>query len=109
MPARKRHRRQPAPTDPVVRFGRELLEQAERDRAEQRRLEAERAEAKVQQRLAAERAEAIAAAEARVDQAIANAKQARASGRGVAAADAEWKAAKAALIELETGTAPDWR
>ena len=109
MPARKRHRRQPTPTDPVVRFGRELIEQAEKEQAAQRRREAERAEAKRLQRLAEERAAALAAARERVERAIAAAKSARSSGRGVAAADEEWRAAKSALIELETGEAPDWR
>lgn len=108
MPARKRHRHQPAPTDPIVRFGRGLIEQAEKEKAAQERLHADRAEAKRQEQLAAERAAAIAAATARVEQAIASAKRARASGRGIAEADAEWKAAKAALIELETGEAPGW-
>lgn len=108
MPARKRHRQQPLPTDPVVRFGRELIERAERERAAEERRRAEREEARRQRQLAEERAAAIAAAEERVAQAIAAAKTARASGRGVTEADAEWKAAKAALIELETGAAPDW-
>lgn len=108
MPARKRHRKDPAPTDPVVRFGRELIERAEREQAEQRRIQEQRAEAKRQQQLAEERAAALAAARARVDRAIAAAKRARASGQGVAAADEEWRAAKAAFIELETGAAPDW-
>ena len=108
MPARKRHRHQPAPTDPIVRFGRELIEQAEKKKAAEERRQAELAEAKRQEQLAAERAAAIAAATARVEQAIANAKRARSSGRGVPEADEEWKAAKAALIELETGEAPGW-
>jgi hypothetical protein len=108
VPARKRHRQQPTPTDPVVQFGRELIERAARERAAEERRRAEREEASRQRRLAAERAAAIAAAEERVARAIAAAKAARASGRGVPAADAEWKAAKAALIELETGAAPDW-
>jgi hypothetical protein len=108
MPARKRRRQEPAPVDPIVRFGRGLIEQAEAERAEQRRIEAERAEANRRRRLAEEHAAAVAAAKVRVDQAIANAKTARSVGRGVAEADAEWKAAKAALIELETGSAPDW-
>lgn len=109
MPARKRHRAQPIPVDPVVRFGRGLIEQAERDKAEQLRLQSARDEANRQKRLAEERAMAIAAARSRVEQAITTAKRARAAGRGIAEADVEWKAAKAALIELETGEAPDWR
>jgi hypothetical protein len=108
VPPRKRHRQPPAPTDPVVRFGRGLIEEAEKEQAERMRIQAERAEAKRQKRLAEERAQAIATARSRLDRAIAMAKEARATGRGVAAADAEWKAAKAALIELETGQAPDW-
>jgi hypothetical protein len=108
VPARKRHRKQEGPTDPVVRFGRGLIEQAEREEAERQRIKAERTEAQRRERLALEHAQAIAAARARVDLAIRTAKDARAAGRGVAAADEEWKAAKAALIELETGEAPDW-
>lgn len=108
MPARKRHRQPPAPTDPVARFGRSLIDQAERERAEQQRVQAEREEANRRRRLAEEHAAALAAARARLDRAIEAARAARSSGQGVAEADAEWKAAKAATIELETGRAPDW-
>jgi hypothetical protein len=108
MPSRKRHRQPPAPEDPVQRFGRELIAAAEREEAERRRIQAERTEANRQRRLAAEHAAALAAARERVDRAIAAAKAARASGHDVAAADAEWRAAKAALIELETGESPGW-
>lgn len=108
MPARKRHRQPHTPDDPVQRFGRELIAAAEREEAERRRIQAERSEANRRRQLAEERAAALAAARERVDRAIAAAKAARASGRDVAAADAEWKAAKAALIELETGESPGW-
>ena len=43
-----------------------------------------------------------------LDRAIATAKSARASGKGVAEADAAWKQAKARVIELETGAPPAW-
>lgn len=108
MPARKRHRKQPTPTDPIARFGQSLIQQSDKEKAERQRIQAERTEANRQQRLAEERAAAIAAARQRVDVAIAKAKEARSTGRGVAEADEEWKAAKAALIELETGESPDW-
>ena len=108
MPARKRHRQQPTPQDPIAGFGRGLIAQAERDKAEQQRIQAERTEANRRKKLAAEHAVAVAAAKARVERSIAAAKLARSSGTGVAEADEEWKAAKAALIELETGEAPGW-
>ena len=35
-------------------------------------------------------------------------KEAQRSGKGAAAADVAWRAAKAELIELETGERPPW-
>jgi hypothetical protein len=35
-------------------------------------------------------------------------KEAQRSGKGAAAADVAWRAAKAELIELETGEPPSW-
>jgi len=108
MPARKRHRKQPEHPDPVVRFNRALKQAKEQERTEQMRIQAEREEAKRQAKLAAERAARLAEANRRLERAIAGVKQARSSGTGTAEADAAYRAAKAAVVELETGERPAW-
>jgi hypothetical protein len=108
MPARKRHRRQPEHPDPVVRFNRALEQQKARDRAEQLRIQAEREEEKRQAELAAEHAAKLRRAQRDLEQAIAAVKQARSTGRGAAEADEAYRAAKAQVVELETGERPDW-
>lgn len=50
----------------------------------------------------------LKAARAELDAAIEAVRSAKASGRGRAEADAAWKAAKARVIELETGSRPAW-
>lgn len=109
MPPRRRHKQQPEHPDPVVRFAKAVKQSDERKRAEQRRIEAEREEAARLAKLAAEHAEAVRIAKRQLDKAIASAKAARASGKGVVEADLSWRRAKARLIELETGEAPDWK
>ncbi|NNE13242.1 MAG: hypothetical protein HKN41_13460 [Ilumatobacter sp.] len=109
MPARKRHRRQPEHPDPVVRFGRALEQAKARERSEQLRLQAEREEEKRRARLAAEHAERLSGAKRRLDRAIAAVKQARSlDAEARRAADDEYRAAKALVVELETGERPDW-
>jgi esterase/lipase len=108
VPARKRHRREPEHPDPLVRFSRAVKETDAKRKEQVRKEQEAKREAARQRKLAAERKRAIEQAERRVDKAIAAAKAARASGHGIAEADEEWKAARAALIELETGQAPDW-
>ena len=56
----------------------------------------------------ADHAEAVRLAGLALERAISAAKSARASGKGVDQADLEWRRAKARMIELETGEAPDW-
>lgn len=92
----------------MVRFAKAVKQSDERKRVEQRRIKAERDEAARLAKLAAEHAEAVRIAKRQLDTAIASAKAARASGKGVADADLAWRHAKAHLIELETGAAPDW-
>ncbi len=108
MPARKRNRRPPEHPDPIVRFGRALQEAKAKERAEQQRRQAEREEEKRQAKLAEEHAARLADAHRRLEHAIAAVKQARTSGRGAADADASYRAAKAAVVELETGERPTW-
>ncbi len=104
MPARKRHKKQPEHPDPVVRFGRALEREKERKRAEQLRIQAEREEAKRQADIAAEHARKLKAANKRLERAIAAVKQ----NRGDRDTEAEYRAAKADVLELETGERPDW-
>lgn len=104
MPARKRHKKQPEHPDPVVRFGRALEREKERKRAEQTRLQAEREEAKRQAEIAAEHARRVKKANKRLERAIAAVKQ----HRGDQETEHEYRAAKADVLELETGERPDW-
>jgi hypothetical protein len=112
MPARKR--RPPAaspsnaPVDPVTQFAQLLRESNEREEAERDRRAAAKREASDAAKAAAARADALAVAKRDLNRAIAGVREARSTRRGVAEADAAWREAKARLIELETGTAPDW-
>ena len=108
MPARRRHKKQPESTDPIVRFSEAVKRSDAQARAERKRIEAERKEAARQARLAAEHAEAVRVAGVALDKAIAAAKAAHHSGRGVEQADLVWREAKARVIELDTGQRPDW-
>ena len=108
MPPRKRNRRQPEHPDPLVRFGKALDRAKAAERAEQQRIQAEREAAKLAARLAAEHAAKLAAANAALDRAISRVKACRQSGTGAAEADEQYRAAKALVIELETGERPSW-
>lgn len=85
-----------------------LRESAERERAERDRLQRERQQARDAAHAAAEHAARLDAARSDLEHAIGHAREARRAGAGVAAADAAWRQAKARLIELETGVAPEW-
>ncbi len=108
MPARKRNRRQPEHPDPLVRFGRALDRAKQTEQAEQQRIQAEREAAKRAAEIAAEHAARLDRARAGLQRAIAAVKQRRASGHGVAEADVAYRAAKALVVELETGERPAW-
>jgi hypothetical protein len=115
MPARKRRPTTSTSTststeqvDPVTQFGRLLREANEREQAErERRAAAKRAQSDAAAAAAAQ-AESLATARRDLDRAIAAVKEARVTRRGVAEADAAWRQAKARVIELETGAAPEW-
>jgi hypothetical protein len=108
VPARKRHRRRPEHPDPVVRFGRALDQAKTAEDAEQKRIQAEREAAKRAAELAAEHAAKLDRARRRLERAIAAVKTSRSSGAGTAEADAAYRAAKADVVELETGERPSW-
>jgi len=108
VPARKRHRRVPEHPDPLVRFGRALDQAKSAERAEQSRIRAERDAAKRAAELAAEHAAKLDRAKRTLERAIAAVKTSRSSGVGATQADAAYRAAKAAVVELETGERPSW-
>lgn len=91
-----------------MRFNRALKEGQAKERENQLRIQAEREEEKRQARLAAEHAARLATARAELDRAIDEVKRARQSGRGRDEADVRYRAAKATVMELESGTRPDW-
>jgi hypothetical protein len=109
VPSRKRPKAaKPDVEDPVARFGALLRESAAREEAERQRLRRERDEAAVLARAEAERAAAQRDAQRELDRAIAELRRARERRSGVAAAESAWRAAKARVIEFETGAPPSW-
>lgn len=92
----------------MSRFGVMLRESAERERAEKERKEQRKRDAAAEAKAARQRADSLLSAQRHLDRAIEDVKAARARRSGVAEADAAWRDAKARLIELETGAAPDW-
>ena len=93
-------------TSDVERFAAAMKDSARRER-EQRKAADERAavaRAEAQQR--ADHDAALVSARRDLDRAIAGVRSA--SGAAVAAAEAAWRAAKARVIELETGAPPAW-
>jgi hypothetical protein len=108
MPPRKRHKVAEEHRDPIARFSESLVRAEERERTERARAKQERKAADLAARLAAEHAERLRVANVELSAAIAAAKAAHASGKGIAEADARWRVAKARVIELETGAPPAW-
>lgn len=104
MPARKRRKHVAEHPDPVVRFGQALEREDRRRKAEQERISAEREEVARLAKVAAEHAARLEAARARLDRAIAEVKR----HRGRPDVEAAYRAAKAEVVELETGDRPSW-
>lgn len=94
--------------DPAAMFAAAVKETEARDKV-QREKERQQREAAAQ-RAADERAHADALKDARreLDRSIEAVRAAKRDGRSTVDADARWKAAKAAVIELETGARPTW-
>lgn len=78
-------------------FAAALRESEARERAQRERERAEQ-----------EHAAALESARRDVERSVEAIRAAKRSGTSSATADAAWRAAKARLIELETGTAPTW-
>lgn len=81
----------------IAQFAAALRESEARERAEQERRRARKSAA-----------EQLEVARVELDQAIEGVRRARRTRSGVAEADAAWRAAKARVIELETGATPEW-
>lgn len=109
VPSRRR-RKSPTPEvqDPVARFAAGLRESAAREQADRDRRQLERRQARDAAQAAAEHAAALEDARRELERAIDQARHARRAGSGVAASDAAWRAAKARVVELETGAPPAW-
>jgi len=109
VPSRKRRKSAPAaPEDPIVAFGQRLLETKAREQAERERVLRTRRDARDAARAAADRAAALKTARRDLERAIERVQRARAGRSGIAEADEVWRAAKALVVELESGAKPEW-
>ena len=109
MPSRKRRKSAPAAQeDPIVAFGQRLLETKAREQDERERVLRTRRDARDAARAAADRAAALKTARRDLERAIERVQRARAGRSGIAEADEAWRAAKALVVELESGAKPEW-
>lgn len=81
----------------IAQFAAALRETEARKAAERERRQAERT-----------KAEELDVARAELERAIGAVRRAQRSRSGIAEADAAWRAAKARVLELETGARPEW-
>ena len=109
MPSRHRPKAPPPPPlSDAERFAQAIRDHEEADRrAAQAKLD-RKAEAERRKVAAVEHAANLERAKAAHKRAVELVKEAQRSGKGAAAADLVWRAAKADLIELETGERPAW-
>lgn len=106
---RQRGREVPPPSEEdLARFASFLAQRDAKAAADEkaRRAAAERRRREEEERTAAARHEAAVRAE--LASAVEALKEARRRGRGVTEAEVRWRAASAAVLELETGTRPEW-
>jgi len=98
----------PSGKDPAELFAAALKESEARDKVqrEKDRQATDAADRKVAEQRA--HADALTSARRELDRAIQAVRDAKRDGRSTVEADARWKAAKAKVIELETGEAPAW-
>jgi len=109
MPSRRRPKAPAtAPLSDVQRFAQAVRDHEEADRRAQQAERDRQAEQERKEREELEFAARLEAARAAHQRAVEQVKAARRTGKGGAAADDAWKAAKADLIELETGRPPTW-
>ena len=109
MPSRHRPKAPPPPPlSDAERFAQAIRDHEEADRrAKQAKLD-RKAESERRKLDAVEFAARLERARAAHKRAVELVKEAQRTGKGTAAADVAWRAAKAELIELETGERPAW-
>lgn len=109
MPSRHRPKAPPPPPpSDAERFAEAIRDHEEADRRAQQAKLDRKAESERRKIEAVEFAARLEHARAAHKRAVQLVKEAQRSGRGAAAADVVWRAAKAELIELETGERPAW-
>lgn len=109
MPSRRRPKTPPAPPlSDAERFAQAVRESEAAERRAKQAARDRKEAAERQKREAAERAALLEQTRAAHHRAVEQVKEAKRTGKGVAAADEAWRQAKAALIELETGQRPAW-
>jgi hypothetical protein len=109
MPSR--HRPKPPPVPPLSdleRFAEAIRESEEAERRAKQAATDRKAAAERRKVEALELAARLEGAREAHKRAVEQVKEAKRSGKGAAAADLAWRAAKAHLIELETGERPSW-
>jgi hypothetical protein len=109
MPSRHRPKAPPPPPlSDAERFAQAIRDHEEADRRAAQAKVDRKAEAERRKIAAVEHAAKLERAKAAHKRAVELVKEAQRSGKGAAAADVVWRAAKAELIELETGERPAW-
>jgi hypothetical protein len=122
MPSRRRPKSSPSPTpasssgaaasptkgDPAELFAAALRESEARDKATRERQRQQQDAAAARAAEQAAHADALQRAHRDLERAIQAVRDAKHHGRSTVQADAEWKSAKARVIELETGAPPTW-
>jgi hypothetical protein len=109
MPSRRRPKPPPpAPLSDLERFAQAIRESEDADRRAAQSAADRKAAAERRKVEAVEQAAKLERARQAHKRAVELVKEAKRSGKGVAAADLAWREAKADLIELETGDRPAW-
>ena len=92
----------------LERFAAAVKESEKADKAKREKERAAKADSDRQVAAGHAQQRALTDAQRALAHAVEAVRQAKQHGKGRAEADAAWKAAKARVIELETGTAPAW-
>lgn len=109
MPSRRRPKAPPPRLlSDVERFAQSVRESEEADRRAKQAEIDRKTEAERRRLEAIEQAARLERAHTAHQRAVELVKDAKRTGKGVAAADLAWREAKAELIELETGKRPPW-
>jgi hypothetical protein len=109
MPSRRRPKAPPPrPLTDAERFAQSIRDSEEADRRDKQAATDRKADAERRKLEAIDQAAKLERAQAAHHRAVELVKEAKRTGKGAAAADLAWRAAKAELVELETGKRPAW-